>query len=378
MKTKNVFKLLGLIMANLMLATMFGIAAEASVGFDATTVSALVFFTPPVIYIANLSVHVWLDKPINSAPFTGLAAGIQVENWVDYIMKYLFKDISWTKNCFSESDKVLNGVVVHIPQAGAPVAVVKNRTTLPAAVVRRADNDVTYTLDWYSSDPVLITNAERAEISYDSQEETMGEQRAAIAETFADDLLYKWVAAIPATNIIRTSGAATAGSLSPGATGTRLAFVKEDLKKAQTLMNKQKISKQDRTALIPSDLLSELSDDPDLKKRDGLNGNELNLKEGSIGRLSGFDIYEASETTVFTNASTPVAKAPGAATAISDNQAVICWQKNAVAKAEGTINVFETTQSAEHYGDIYSVDVRGGGRRRRADNKGVVVIVQTP
>lgn len=298
---------------------------------------------------------------------------IQQEFWVNYIIENLFKDNSFLSKCHDESDYVLSGSVVHIPQAGAKPTVVKNRSTLPATVVQRTDTDITYALDVYTTDPTLITNAEQKEISYEKIGSVLGEHVESLVETYADDVLYKW-APTASAQITPTTGAVVATAMAPGATGTRKKFLKEDLKKAQTIMNKNNIPKNDRYALFPTDMLAQLMEDADLVKRDGANGNEVDLKNGVVSRLYGFNIMERSDTTVYDVANAP--KAPGAATAATDNLAVICWQKHAVAKALGTTDFFENKQDATHYGDIYSALVKLGGRKRRSNGEGVVAIVQ--
>jgi hypothetical protein len=301
--------------------------------------------------------------------------GITQEFWVNYIIDNLFKDNSFLTKCFDESDYVLEGSVVHIPQAGAKPTVVKNRSSFPGTAVRRTDTDVTYALDVYSTDPTHITNAETIEISYDKINSVLGEHIASLEETYSDDMLVKWAPTVTG-NILRTTGATVATSLSTGATGTRKAFVKEDLKRAQALMNKQKISKLNRYALIPTDMLQELQDDATLKARDGVNGNEYDMKNGIITKLYGFEIMERSESAVYTNATPPAPKAYSAATAVTDNQAIICWQKDAVAKAKGSVKFFENKNDATYYGDIYSAEVKLGGRKRRSNGDGVIAIVQ--
>ncbi len=298
--------------------------------------------------------------------------GVAVEIWVDYIIGNLFKDDQFINDCFDESEFVLGGSVVHIPQAGAKPTVVKNRSTYPATTVRRTDTDITYPLDEYSTDPTHIPDAESKQLSYSKMESVLGEHVAALSENYADDILYKW-APTDAACIIRTTGADGA-TLSASATGTRKTFLKEDLQRAQALMDKQKIPKKDRFALIPTDLATELKGDADLKKRDF--GAELSLKEGYIGHLYGFAIRERSDTVVYTNATPPVPKAPGAAGAATDNLAVICWQKNAVGRAMGSKKFYENLADAQFYGDVYSAAIRLGGRKRRADGSGVVAIVQ--
>lgn len=298
---------------------------------------------------------------------------ITVEIWVKYIMDNLFKDNSFVNMCFSADDNVLNGSVVHIPQAGAKPVVTKNRATFPAPIILRADSDVTYPLDIYRTDPTLIPNAELMEISYDKIGSVIGEHINALGDEIADDQLIKWLTSLPASRIIRTTGGATAGHAG-GATGNRKKFLKEDLKKARFMMNKLGIDKKERYALIDSDMFDQLADDSDLKARD--NALELDMENGIIKKLYGFALIERSTSGIFNNAGTPAVKAYGAANATTDNGAVVCWQKNAVEKALGSIKFFENKDSAENYGDIYSAEVKFGGRVRRTNAEGIVAIVQ--
>lgn len=372
MKNSNFLKFLKSFIISLIFASIIGsLSAAAKPGLNPLVVTASIMALPLVF--ALLHRFNILKAP---AVMPGTKAnGITQEFWVNYIIGNLFKDNSFLNYCFDESDYVLEGSVVHIPQAGAKPTVVKNRSSFPATAVRRTDTDITYVLDVYTTDPTHIPNAETIEVSYDKIDSVLGEHIDSMEEAYADDMLVKW-APTAASQIILTTGAASGSSLSAGATGTRKTFLKEDLKAAQTKMNKQKTPKNDRYALIPTDMLSELQDDPDLKKRDGVNGNEMDIKNGVIGKLYGFTILERSEGIAYSNAGTPVPKAYGSATATTDNQAVLCWQKNAVAKAKGSIKVYENKGDATYYGDVYSAEAKLGGRKRRAGGEGVIAIVQ--
>jgi hypothetical protein len=297
---------------------------------------------------------------------------IQKEIWAAYILGNLFKGNEFLQMAFNADENVLQGKIVHIPQAGGKPGVKKNRATLPATAVKRNDTDITYSLDEFTTDPVLIPNADKIELSYNKIDSVLGEHVQTLRETLGDEFLFNW-AATKAANIIRTSGEVVAAS-APGATGNRLALVKEDLKKARFLMNKQNIAKEDRFAVLPSDFLEQLQDDPDLKKRDS--AMELDLRNGVVTRLYGFNIMERSETTIYTNDAPPAPKAIDAATAISDNLSALCFQKNAVERAIGEILFFENLGDPQYYGDLYSALVRAGGRKRRANELGVIQIVQ--
>lgn len=302
----------------------------------------------------------------------GAFMAVQKENWVNYIIENLFKDNSFLKNCFREDDSVLNGTVVHIPQAGAKPTVRKNRSTLPGIVAQRADTDVTYALDWYTTDPTVITNAEAAEVSYDKMGNVIGEHVQSIDDTIADDILYKWAPTATAQILRTTGGTADGVALATGATGTRKPLTLADLRKAKATMNKAGIPKNDRYALIPEDMMTQLLADTEMKQ---YTQQLMDLKEGNAPRLEGFTILTRAHAGVYDSSAVP--KSPDAASATTDHLCVLCWQKNSVALAMGTVDFFENKQDATFYGDVYSAGVRCGGRKRRSDGHGVIAIVQT-
>src|SRR5437762_13652278 len=93
---------------------------------------------------------------------------IQKEIWTNHIQANLFKDNGFLNYAFNADQYVLEGKVVHIPNAGATANVVKNRTTLPATVIQRADIDITYSTDEFTTDHILIPNADTVESIYDT------------------------------------------------------------------------------------------------------------------------------------------------------------------------------------------------------------------
>lgn len=265
-------------------AMLIGVAASLTIGANAFAVGGAVMGAP----LAKKAIE--HGRSVAASAYTDTLAymAVQQEFWVDYVIGNLFKDSSFVSKSYDESQYVIGGSVVHVPQAGAKVGVTKNRSSLPGTVVQRTDTDVTYALDIYDTDPQLITNPEQLEVSYDKANSVLGEQMATLEDTIADNLLYNWVASLPTGQILRTNGSTVATSLAPSATGTRKALVKEDLKAAQALMNKQNIPRGNRYALIPSDMYQELMSDSTLNARDGVNGGELDLKNGIVLNLYGF------------------------------------------------------------------------------------------
>jgi hypothetical protein len=302
-----------------------------------------------------------------------LMMGIQKEIWINDIVGNLFKANPFIQNSMNHDQFVLAGKVVHIPQAGAKPNVVKNRSSLPATVIKRTDVDITYAIDEYTSDPILIPAADQVELSYDKRASVLAESQSAIDETCGDEVLYNWAPTI-ASQYIRTSGGAVDAHLD-SATSTRKKFTAKDLKAAAKLMNTQNIPKADRYCIMDSEMIDQLKDDLTATQYKDFS-SYYDAANGVLGKLEGFVIYERSYVLRYTNASTPVVVPPDALGDSAHNAAVLCWQKNSVAKAMGDHDIFENVGDPVYYGDIYSVLLRLGSRKHRSDQKGIVAIIQ--
>lgn len=298
---------------------------------------------------------------------------LEKEYWIDTIQQMLFKNNEFLNKAINDDDKVLAGKVVHLPQAGSSSGAERNRSSLPATVVRRSDTDITYVLDEISSNPVVVTNLETIQYSYNKRESVLSQDMGFIKELAADWMLRNWAPGA-ASAILRTTGAAVTSSASSAATGNRKGLTKEDLKKARLVLNKQNVPAEGRVALIPSDQMDFLLSDTDLLKRD--KSLELDVKNGVVTRLYGFDLMERSAGIVYNNASTPAPKDPGSAAAATDNHGTLCWHPNYVRRALGEIKIFDNLGDPTYYGDIFSFLVMVGGRIARTDNAGVVAIVE--
>lgn len=306
----------------------------------------------------------------------GLMMAVQVEIWQKDIVSNLFADNTFLSKAFNADQYVLQGKVVHIPQAGTPSAVVKNRTTLPAVAVKRTDTEISYSLDEYTTTPRVVQITEEIESSYDKRQSVIGEDKDALLEALSEEMIDKWSpdAAAAATCYLRTTGSSVAAHL-PAATGNRLGFTVADVSAAAFKMNSLNIPKNERYALIDSWMYKQLLDSMTDASKVAFH-SQANVAMGTIGKLHGFDIYERSSVTRYTNVATPVHKLHDAAGAATDNSAAIFWQKNSVERAQGEVVAFDNAKDATYYGDVLSFLVRAGGRIRRADNKGVVAVIQ--
>lgn len=302
-----------------------------------------------------------------------LPMAVQVEIWERDIVEGLWADNAFLNFALNADQYVLQGKVVHIPQAGASPGVKVNRDELPATVTRRADTDITYAIDEITSDPVHIPNADTVELSYDKRTSVTSETRAAIYEAAALNMIFRWSPS-EAARIARTTGDAVPAHL-PAATGTRKALKLSDLKDAQKQFNKDNVPSADRYVLIDAEMYDQITNEMTAtQQRDFLAAYDE--KNGILGRIFGFNVIMRSQVMRYTNAATPVKKDWSAAGAEADNAAVLCWQKNSVERALGDVKFFEDLGNPQYYGDIYSSLLRLGGRIRRSDGKGVLAIVQ--
>ncbi len=301
--------------------------------------------------------------------------GVEVEIWANYIIERLWKDNKFLNFAFNDDQYVLQGKLVHIPNPGAKPKVTKNRQNFPATAVRRNDVDIIYPLDEYTTEPTHIQDAEKVELSYDKISSVYGDHAGQLVQDVADDAIVKWLMGIPQTSIIRTTGDST-NEILEGASGNRKKMLHDELRRAQKLMDKQNIPATDRYSLLSADMADQLFESlSNTQYRDF--SSYADAANGVIGRLYGFDIMKRSSVAVAKLESTNVVIKPwGAEVESGDLDVSFCWHKNSVARALGQVKFFENPDRAEYFGDVYSALLRFGGRRRREDNAGIIVIAQ--
>lgn len=300
-----------------------------------------------------------------------LNMGLQVEIWHKSIVGNLFADNSFLSKAFNADDYV-NDKKVHIPNAGAPSKVKKNRATVPAAVNKRTDRDVEYELDEYTTDPIYIPNAETVELSYNKRESVIKEDRAAIHDAVADGFLYRW--SPKAAFVIRTTGSAVDAHLK-GATGSRKGCTVKDFESAMTRMNAANIDQNGRYALLDAQMYSQLIND--MTKHESIAFHALaDVKNGVIGKLFTFNVMLRSKSLAYTAALAAIDREPDHDFAATDHAGGLFWQDGCVCRSLGLVKMFGNEGDPTYYGDIYSFLLRAGGTIMRYDGEGVIALVQ--
>src|SRR5271155_3769296 len=75
------------------------------------------------------------------------------------------KNNEFLLDSIDEGQYVLEGKMVHIPQAGGLSVIIVNNAFGPQTVIQRTDTDITYNLEVCSSQPIGIINAGEIELS---------------------------------------------------------------------------------------------------------------------------------------------------------------------------------------------------------------------
>jgi hypothetical protein len=303
-------------------------------------------------------------------PADGLRMAIQKEIWMNTIIEGLFADNLFISKATNADQFVNAGKTVHIPNAGSPSGVVKNRTALPAAIGVRTDPDLTFTLDEYTTNPIRIPHADTVELSYNKRESVLRQDRQMLIETVADAFTEYW--APTAANTFKTTGDTVAGH-TPAATGNRKAFTVADVNSAMVLFNKQNVPQQGRYMLVDAVMYNQLL--TSMTKYELLAfHSQADVKNGVVGKLFTFDIMMRSKALRYAAAGT--IKAWTAAGAATDNAAALAWWDASVCRALGEVVAFDNLGDPTFYGDIYSFLVRCGGRPMRTNVEGLTAIVQ--
>ena len=296
---------------------------------------------------------------------------IQREIWARTIVEGLFADNSFASKSVNDDEYVEQGKKVHIPNAGAPSDVKKNRTEVPASASKRQDVDVDYVLDEFTTDPVTIPHAETVELSYDKRNSIIKQDRDKLIDVAMQSLLYSWAPA-PGQSV-STSGTARQAHTS-NATGNRKAVTANDVMTLMTKFDEDNIPQDGRYLLLDATMYAELLASMTESDKIGF-FNAADVKKGVVGELYGFNVMKRSRVLRYKSDGTlSEFDKDGAAT---DNAAALAWHEGAVSRALGKVEVFEKPRDPQYYGDIYSFLVRCGGAKRRNDKKGVYALVQS-
>ena len=349
-------------------------------------IAAVFFGITPQVAMASAGVAVATGTALSLMENSFALMAIQVEIWQNHIEEEIFADNSFLRFSHNADDYLINSKVVHIPQSGGSGNVVKNRSSLPATVRKRTDTDVIYLLDEFTTDPVLIPNADTKELSYDKRQSVLGEDRDKIVQTIAEETIYNWLysgahgtyaaSAFPSGNVLSTTGTLEVIASAPSATGNRKAMTITDLQTMQAFFRARNLWKEGKMycMLPPTFLVQAFPADSVITATYMQNVTEAERRAGVMMKAQGWNILSRSSVARVNGAGTVLA--PGAAGSATDDEAALFWYTEAVEYAFGGVVAFENEGDPTFYGDVYSFLARSGGRARRAGYEGIALLKQ--
>jgi hypothetical protein len=348
------------ILAGLVLALFIGHSVEAATGISALHATGTV-----------------LGLQVLRA-FVSTIPGVAYDDVLTTFFTRDLQKILFPNNAFyRRSVTIGNGVDVaaatfEIPQELAEPTVVIDPTSFPLTVSEMVDASKNVGLSLIATMPTRLGDREALETAFDRRSSIVSRHNDTIDLRAAQIAINKW-SQVDSAAIVRTTGDVKAASTT-SATGTRKKLTKDDFIKANEILDRTELTGK-RIALISASMYADLlgiSDFVDYNKT----SNTSALLTGSVGNILGIEIYKRGTAAIFTNDSTPVAKAAAAAGATTDNEAMLIWVESAVGVVLGTPKVYINEGQAQYLGTIYNNSVRFGATLMRNDKKGVVAVVQ--
>lgn len=301
--------------------------------------------------------------------------GIKKEVWARDIKEKLFPSNAFMSQAMDDSIYVDNNIV-HLNNAGDLPVVDIDRDTFPAPINKLSDSEINYALKKFTTRPTHIEDIDEIEVAYNKRQSVLKRHSDQLNTTIANWMAYAW-AATQGANIIRTTGDSRAVVV-PGATGNRKELKIDDIFKAKGILDDMDVPEEGRVMLIPSYMYNDLleNEKATLLRMDF--SGEARITSGELDMILGFKMYKRGKKNVvtYTNAATPVLRAPDAAPLATANAGVLIWHPDFVRRALGNVKVYADEDKPEYYGSIFSAMARANGRKAYADETGVVAIVE--
>lgn len=336
-------------------------------------------------------------------------AEVRIKIFSRDLQKNLFPDNAFYKR--SKVDPASSATSIDIPQAQAQARAKIGNVQIdydnPAnnltdaskmTAIKRVNTLLNYVNQNFYVPPIVIDeNNQDGELSYSKQQEIREEMSDELNTQVANWAAVNW-APTQAGNIISTTGTDTRTSL---VTGGYNGLVKRI--SYQDLLNlKVKAMKQQKMGgkwfILPTpEQWEDIMLIPEFRDFEKT-GRETLLKEGVIGTWLGFtwldprqnDDLEANVIYDTTTPATPT-KVDYAASVeggtgrtiytltptANSCSALLAWNDRMVRRSEGNVNVYYRKDDPLYQADVLSANVRFGASFSRADNKGVLVLVET-
>lgn len=286
------------------------------------------------------------------------------------LQKNLFPDNAFYKSSKLDAGAAVTAKTVEVPQSGAEPTISVNPAVFPLTASQRTDDTKTYSIDLFATTPIHIEDENEVVTNYSKRMDILSDHINSLNTKIADNMANAWGATVAANKLAMT-GTARPSALA-GTTGDRKGIAYADLVSAMELMDRQDVPHDGRNIVVDSQGFADL-----LKLDQFISFDYNNMKpvvSGQVGEILGMRVFKRSRTLVYDNANAKAAL--GDAVAATDNSAALIWHQNFVRRAEGTVKVYSEIDSPLYLGSIFAAAVRNGGMASRADEKGVISLIE--
>ncbi len=326
------------------------------------------------------------------------------------IAEKLYPKNTFLQYSYSDTAFAASGKTKRLNQSSDGPAVTKGRVqglglshgaNAPQSTVKvRKNSGKDVEIEYFHTTPDAISAELTAEVPYEARQELLNAHASIIRYYIENYALTEWAQGVAGKGVsidtaqgknnfyVFTSGEKRASGVE-GATNEVSAVTKNDIIALKSAFSRQQMTGKQIVFLPTVEQLEDMRKIPDFIDYEK-NGQVNKIAEGKIGRVFGIDIlderhrddwganvlYSYAELTGTKTTLTKVGDtAPSGAGMVS---AGIAWVVNEVARAEGSNIVFPWLNSPIYKADVYAVEARFGAYRRRADDKGVVMLVENP
>lgn len=292
--------------------------------------------------------------------------------WLKHLVELLFANNVFLMKAFNADVFVLQGKFVHIPNASGIPSVTKNRAKgFNSQVKVIEDSDLKFAIDEFSTEIVMMPNADKYELSYDKRDSLLSRSKNALSDAIAKSFIKAW-SPTKADRIIETTGKSVKSHIQ-GTTGDRKSFCRADVLAVKVMMDNENIPQSDRYMLIDAVMYAQLLEDLTEVQANSFLAS-ADAQNGVLGKLYGFSFMMRSDAARYTQAKAP--KGIDEEVVATDCAAALAWHKDYVCRAVGEHELFEHENSPYLLGDGYAFLVRAGGEKMSKDELGVFAIKQ--
>jgi len=256
-------------------------------------------------------------------------ATVHKEIWTGEVLRKFRKDNSFL-DVIPDRSNLVNNKVIHLVDLGADPDVLVNNSTYPIGVVDASDSDIPISLDRFDTENTGIKDTYLYAISFDLIGEYTVQHIESLKEKTADKAIH---ALAPQTNTATTPVIVTTGATDNGV-NARKKITKQDILNLKKAFDLAKVPRRGRVLVLCPEHVSQI-----LEFDEQFSSQYMNIREGVVLRLYGFDIYEYTETPVF-NASNAKKAFEAAAAPTTDCYSSVAFFAPRMFKAMGETDMY--------------------------------------